>query len=265
MAPFTDFFRFLDLPPEIRQMMYDILLEEEDPISMTTYKPVYRPRRPCRDTFRSRRSPDHLPYRWNSAIGKWVDMPPSPARTLLLLNKQIYAEVVPTIYGSNTFAFDDLKDTRLFLETIGSNRKHLRRLSLDGTANSYTAKDAKPMFKLLKHAKGLRSITFYHNTLCRTGYNHATIEKLVEDAEVLLQSLYISQMKAHGSTNVLDLFKVTASADKCYECEKARGRACGRSGASKCGIDSCDEMPAHHAELCERIRKLIAQELGMDG
>ncbi|TKA78914.1 hypothetical protein B0A55_03916 [Friedmanniomyces simplex] len=86
LEPYTKAFRFLDLPPELRAMVYDMLLKEPMPIDMSTYKPNHKPRHPCRTTFRDKKL--HAASNWDSKIGKWLDQPPSSATSLCRINRQ---------------------------------------------------------------------------------------------------------------------------------------------------------------------------------
>lgn len=95
-------FRFLDLPGEIRNMIYKTLLVKPDPLLV--------PR--C----------DILPWRHH-----WL--------ALLRANKQIHHEAASIMYGFNTFVLDrPLRWFPLsgFLERIGPvNGGHLRKLIFD--------------------------------------------------------------------------------------------------------------------------------------
>ena len=44
-------FPLFDFPAEIRNLIYSFLVEEDDPIKMSTAKIVNEPRRPVRSTF----------------------------------------------------------------------------------------------------------------------------------------------------------------------------------------------------------------------
>ncbi|KAK5708636.1 hypothetical protein LTR17_020526 [Elasticomyces elasticus] len=66
LEPYTKIFRFMDLPPELRVVVYEMVLSEPNPISMTTYK-----FRPVRETFPNQALYQDL--KWDPSLGKWID------------------------------------------------------------------------------------------------------------------------------------------------------------------------------------------------
>ncbi|KAK0919185.1 hypothetical protein LTR57_010936 [Friedmanniomyces endolithicus] len=71
LEPFTQTFRFLDLPPEIRTMVYGMMLKGTTAtVIVSTYKPNHRPRRPCGVTFRDKLQ--HGEYDWDPVTCNWL-------------------------------------------------------------------------------------------------------------------------------------------------------------------------------------------------
>ncbi|KAK1818888.1 hypothetical protein LTR12_006695 [Friedmanniomyces endolithicus] len=161
LEPFTRTFRFLHLPPEIRTMVYELLLEVGTPtIDVTSHKPTSLPRRPCRTTFRDKEL--HAPWEWDATTGKWIDQPPSSATSLFRINKLIRRESASIWYSTHTFNFYTSKDMRLFLETVRTMRQYLRSLRL-----RYVHRDdgrtRRAIFRLLENAGDLRTIYLPHD------------------------------------------------------------------------------------------------------
>ncbi|KAK0883848.1 hypothetical protein LTR87_002326 [Friedmanniomyces endolithicus] len=154
LEPFTQTFRFLDLPPEIRTMVYGMMLKGTTAtVIVSTYKPNHRPRRPCGVTFRDKLQ--HGEYDWDPVTCNWLGMERS-FTSLFRVNKLILAEAASVFY-SNTFDFESTKAMHLFLETIGSMRPYLRSLRLTGV-HAYDDRVRRAIFGLLESAKDLRTI-----------------------------------------------------------------------------------------------------------
>ena len=115
--------RFLDLPAELRKMVYDELLITETPLNF-----VYGIR------IRKVKSP------LNSAIVR--------------VCKLVHAEATPILYGGNTIeAFDDLS---YIIQKIGNSLSFVRTVII---TKAYTLEKLKKNFTLLKGAQDLSSLT----------------------------------------------------------------------------------------------------------
>jgi len=79
-------FRFLDLPPEIRTMIYGFLFEENEPISIIRFKIRGMPRRLVISSFMEVEK--HRGLQWDAKVGTWINQPPSKL-ALLAVSKQL--------------------------------------------------------------------------------------------------------------------------------------------------------------------------------
>ncbi|KAK5715667.1 hypothetical protein LTR17_016736 [Elasticomyces elasticus] len=154
---------FLDLPPEIRNVIYGLALHHEKPLQLDG-----RPPKP----------PKVVNYEYAKHItllygDKRDRHPPPPAPTpylnasLLQVSRQVYDEAVPILYGANTFAFSALCRAsegllHAFLQEIGTSRKPLRRIKIFAIHNYATLRSA---LHLLKEAKHLDSFECSSNVL----------------------------------------------------------------------------------------------------
>ncbi|KAK4541851.1 hypothetical protein LTR36_007383 [Oleoguttula mirabilis] len=268
LEPVTTFFRFMDLPPELRQMVYDLLLTEEDDVGISTYKIESEPRKLCRDSFRTR-------YRTEKI--KWVQLkevaasdPPSSLSSLLLLSKQVQQEAGTSFYANNTFRFESLTDMKFFLESIKDFRRFLRyiRLCVDG----YTSTKARDTFQLLKDATSLRSFVVHHDTLCESrprgrGYHRTSPEGFAKDCTELFNALHQALTAREDNikrvTDILQIVEGHQQHRKCRHCEDSTSShplTC--SQTHRCHIN-CDEVASHHDNLVADVKRLIMEALGI--
>ncbi|KAK5686084.1 hypothetical protein LTS10_002198 [Elasticomyces elasticus] len=141
---------FLDLPPEIRNIIYGLALTHEKPLQLIWHPLISK-------AFKLANYVYQEPHWFERELHK----KPIPYinANLLQVNHQVYNEAVPILYGANTIAFsalygpsDDL--LYVFLKKIGSSRKHLRHIKILRVNNFTTLRSA---LHLLKEAKQLDS------------------------------------------------------------------------------------------------------------
>ncbi|KAK4544500.1 hypothetical protein LTR36_004072 [Oleoguttula mirabilis] len=250
LDPISVFFRFVDLPAEIRQMVYDLLLREEGHISITTHKQRGMPRLACRKVVETVSVGD-------KKVGRRVQARFNVLDTLLRISKQVADEAATTFYGNNSFAFDNLSNMEVFLTGMGSQRKHLRYLRL--APDGYTASKARPTFTLLKDAAGLRTFAFDHNTICKR------MKEMAADLKALftyIDSIHRSQKEAGESdvVDVLSIIKIEWDTEKCSQCSVSPTKD-GCLRFKGCGFD-CDDGAAHCEEALEEARSLVAKSIG---
>ncbi|KAK5175849.1 uncharacterized protein LTR77_000989 [Saxophila tyrrhenica] len=118
---------FLDFPPEIRNMIFSYLLEEDAPIQMSTARRTNEARRAVRSDWNARNG-RNKGLKWNTTTRAWDNKPPS-ALALLRANKQIHSETAPMVYA-NEFEFQNFSNLQVFLESLGSMRRFLRNIRI---------------------------------------------------------------------------------------------------------------------------------------
>lgn len=175
----TKGFYFLDLPPEIRNMIYSLLLESQSPID------IYRRRRARRDPLPDKELIDGIliedtsddddshydydPHNDDYHVSLWRRTGHSDDDlhvNILQTNHHIHAEATPILYSMNTFSFtkaawSDL-NLLLFLKLIGRSRTFVRHISL-GYFHSRTR--MRSALHLLKAAKMLQIFELSHRVL----------------------------------------------------------------------------------------------------
>ncbi|KAK3722034.1 hypothetical protein LTR37_002850 [Vermiconidia calcicola] len=259
-------FRILDLPPEIRTMIYAFLLGDKKTITMTSVKPVYDSRRAVQQGYDDHKR--HPGLDWDRKTAKWIGQKPSPA-ALLRVSQQFLHQTAPVLYGNNSFYAFDFSSLLLFLESIGSMRQYLRHLLVGN--QGYMVSKVRPVLNKLKDAADLRSFSLDHTNVCGESYRSYTgtvsPDRFVRDATPMLKAINKSQKDSDSGFTVLDI--VTLSSKLCPLCDP-HGQSY-QADADKCFDDNrwsgcqvkCKDLAEHCQEVEAKLRKLVAKTVGM--
>jgi len=125
-------FRFLDLIPEIRNMVYERLLP---------------PRRVLRPWSGRVIRKHKMKLVWGGEV--------APLMSLLRANRQLNAEVTPVVYGANTFELKACASTIHWLKDIGSMKKFIRHVEMDIDCSTTVT----GTLHQLKQAEGLQTFS----------------------------------------------------------------------------------------------------------
>lgn len=260
-------FRFLDLPAEIRTMIYGHLFNETGEITIDTYKPPHQPRRAVRSSFRSKywaTSHAHKQLEWDAEIGKWLGQKPC-ALTILGVCKLVLQEAAPIIYGDNTFVFSRPIKAGTFLDGIGQMRKHVWAIEFRGREGGMSK--ISTVFSMLKDANQLRTITFPHHAVCGAFYRWGgywskngiyTARRLCGQLGPLVKALRKVQKKEGREHQVLELIQIREHLRRCDSC--LRDRECDHINATFCRTQ-CDDLEAHSKDFMKECKALIAKKL----
>lgn len=249
----------MDLPPELRQMVYDLALPCLLPaagktVKIQSYKAAHEPRIACR-------------------VGRFgVDLSVSMQRrrpesktnalaAFLTLNKQIAQEAGSYIYGTSIFEFYDLVAMGVFLENINHvNRAQLRYLGLRDC--DYTASTARSALSSLQGATQLRHTAFHPGAVCCAQPLCGTASR-----DAFLLDLCQTMLKLRGdqqeeTVDIRDLFEVQVPESvPCDVCRCSRHtRWCEQGRHNKCSV-RCADMAEHCKALNLRIRGRITKGL----
>ncbi|KAI5368373.1 hypothetical protein Slin14017_G034090 [Septoria linicola] len=254
LKPFINSFRFLDLPAEIRNMVYQELYSYSEAVVLSKVKPrdskarAVSLRRNYGAEKRTLYGRENARYDYEKR--QWVEMPPSTLN-LILACRLVREEASAILYGQNSFRFDDFTTGLLFLDGLGNSRQHLRKVEFGQRA--YKKSKARSVFHKLKDAKGLRSITIdssYAHTQGWQSDSSLTAEMIANGCKTLLSKLHKSRGNNSGLPGVADIIHLTWS--KCYHAH---------SSGSSCPF--CVEREASCSAKSVELRKLVAAQVGI--
>ncbi|KAK5674923.1 hypothetical protein LTS10_012335 [Elasticomyces elasticus] len=242
-------FRFMSLPPELRVMVYKILLLEKQPIKLDTIKVTHIPRRPVRSGFRGTGSKHHKSSRFT---GKYIGQTPSNF-ALLRVSREVYNEAAAVAYSNRLF-MADLHIATTFLKRIGNMGRYLKHLDLSGF-NAHAKIDS--ALNLLRDGMHLRAITFGHDSICGTYRNVTVADLFVDQCTPFLKRVHKARKDSVVAVAALDLIQFE-SRDPCHYCKGDMPQNC-----SKFCKTTCANFAEHHAEVVGRFSIQVAKVLGI--
>lgn len=185
-------FKFLELPPEVRNMIYDLLFVRKD--SKVTFSPTKRS--------------DQGNGSVSDLVGTWMWTKNGLNRNrqdwyvkglgLLATCKEIREEAAGVVYGSNAFEFVKTTAMRSFLTTIGGrNRSLIRKVNTGWIIQ----KDARAAANLLLDCKQLETLHLDLTYMTSPPYNSLkTPEKVVPLFRLVLKQMFAYLYGKHVQT-----------------------------------------------------------------
>lgn len=254
LKPYTKYFQLLELPLDIRRMIYDELLLDPGPIDITTYKPKGAPRHAVSYQLAFRRDLGS----WNPETRKFQHGTTNNIG-VMQVNRQIRQEASTAMYGGNTFRFDKFNTCQLFLSRLGDTRVHIRHIAF--FAHAYQKTKARGMFLQLKDVNGLRTINISYrefDDLFAGGPHLWSVKQLAADCKIMMTALHEFRQGRSNLPSVLELIKVTWSI--CTGCAKAKKG----KGESNVACSECTTIREAGKATQKRVRTAIAATMGIE-
>lgn len=249
-------FRLLDLPVEIRQIIYSFLVTREKPIKLKRYQTRLVQQSFTHGTAKS--------TGWDIESKKWT------IREKHLLgvsgvNKQIHNEAAEMLYGTNRFIFEDPQTFSLLAKLSGTSIRHLRHVHIEiprgGTGIHLSA-----ALNLLKNCASLRSLRIPHSAYCtaENSYSHrskaiVSVATLVEVCTPMLFALEKARQQTRFTQSVLDV--ITCAPCECGGCISRAKDPSYAYGCDRCYCKNHVEIQATNEKLWEDFKRIAGNRL----
>lgn len=221
-------FPFLDLPAEIRNMIYSLVLE----------RPGYH------IELSGKHSGVIRTHWYKPGHGAWTrtDQPYSPS--LMRVNKQVSVESSPYLFSRHTFEFRDTTMMQMFLKHIGSERT---KSLVSVQVNQLYAISTRQAFNLLSPADSLVKFHIRSMHCYAYGYNHTP------DWPSVLLPLFQSLCSAGRSRDdVLDMIDISGV---------VRG-SCRKHGRFEYFVNNdCEKEAAAYTDFRKKLRDDVNKAL----
>lgn len=252
LKPVTVHFRFMDLPPELRSMIWHLCYPVVDfNMSVRTFA-AKQERKDAAPGLRVR-SCESDPV--GKSVKFQVDIQlPTCRLTPLLVNKEMSHDAAAVLYARMRFVCSQQTLPASFLQSLGSMRKYVTTLRLDHPTVR-GLQDIAPWV----HLTALRRIEFLHDIICKNREESAGARSPGEVAEKFA-TLVLPLAKSLLNSRSQDLVYVSnPDVSKCEDCQTGTSET--RRCLKRPCQTACSDMAQHCKDLQSRIRGLLDEML----
>lgn len=251
LVPSSDTFRLLDLPAEIRNMVYANLCVYKSPIKLKTYMRG----RLVQTTFRDYKESAVKKRNFDPTIRKYRNRNTTIA-SIHSVSRQVHSEAAEVLYSNNIFVMQDHATLNLLLRRAGSSAQFLRHIVLPRSFDYMRPREG-PLMRL-SIARNLRTLEFHRSDFT----NIWGRDPLIQDCASLFKDLFKTRQGTQLAGKVMEVFQLS-------ECD---GVACRKARESSgvppnicqtCGLDPTTSSAVFEAEQ-EAIKKEIEAKMEED-
>lgn len=202
-------FRFLDLPAELRDMIYEKTLADANGVGIVAAQAGHRHVAIRGEVF-TEQDLRYRPYsRFKQAKQGAIELAPistSFVPALLAVNKQVNAEGINYLYGQN-FIFKDTTALHSFLAPIGTrNQQRLENIEVMAWGQSGVSKgNNHAAFTLLAAATNLKSLRIRCNVSYSSNSPKRIANRVFKEAHWFLDAYGVANGRKDAAVDILEL------------------------------------------------------------
>lgn len=262
------------LPPEIRNEIYALVLVQAEPVVLCNFggdqrniefkdsdnKWALSDKAKVAPLGHNRRS-KYIGYQYAYGTRRLVEV--LSDFTLLRVNKKIYAEAAPVLYGCTKFRFVSSGTMRRFLNLIGDNKQHLRDVGMCGGGWKFRIGlyEARYAMEALAAAKSIRIFEVSHLDVCpkvpaASRRYIPGCHKVVRLCRPFLNSLKIAYKDNDLNASIEKVIQIRTD-EQCGDQIRLPRRIDG-CGCTKNQMDEANEG------LLRKIKQIVAEQHNLD-
>lgn len=199
-------------------------------------------------------------YQYFDCTRRLIEAPSNVA--LLRVNKRVYAEATPVLYGRTKFRFLSPATLRRFLGLIGNNKHHLRDMGICGGGWKFRLGfyEARYPLEALAAARNIRIFEVTHLEVCPKANADSPkhfpgIDEVVKLCRPLLKSLRMAYKVNDLNANILEVIKIRAVGDPGADLWLGRNLGCDCTKK---------QMIEAHRDLQGMIKQSVAEQHNLE-